>query len=48
MKKLNIFVCENYFPEISSIIEREKLEDVIVQSFPSMCENKKNVEKTTS
>ncbi|MBV1758499.1 MAG: GGDEF domain-containing protein [Dethiosulfatibacter sp.] len=47
MKKLNIFVCENYFPEISSIIEREKLEDVIVQSFPSMCENKKNVEKTT-
>jgi diguanylate cyclase (GGDEF)-like protein len=46
MDRLNIFVCENYLPEISDIIEKEKFDDVIVKSFPSMCENRKNVGMT--
>jgi diguanylate cyclase (GGDEF)-like protein len=46
MDRLNIFVCENYLPEISDIIEKEKFDDVIVKSFPSMCENRKNIGMT--
>ncbi len=41
MKKLTIFVCENFSSEFSQIVENEGFEDVIIQPYSCLCENKR-------
>lgn len=46
MDKMNLYVCENYFPEFRSVCEKKGFDDVAVIPFPSMCANKKNKAET--
>lgn len=48
MDKLNIYVCENYYPEFRKVIDKQNFTDVIVIPYPNMCGNKakkKDVQK---
>jgi diguanylate cyclase (GGDEF)-like protein len=40
MNSINVFVCENFAPEYAKIIEKQGFEDVHLNPFPCMCENK--------
>lgn len=40
MEKLNIYVCENFSPEFSRVLENQGFEDVILKPYPCMCTNK--------
>ncbi len=46
MAKINLFVCENYFPEINSVCEKKGFTDVAVIAFPSMCADKSKKAET--
>lgn len=40
MNKLNIYICENFFPEFNSVLEKEDFDDVSLVVYPCMCENR--------
>jgi len=46
MDKVNLFVCDNYSPELISVCEKYELVDVSVTTFPCMCMNKGKKEET--
>ena len=46
MKKLCLYVCENYFPDVAGACERKGWTDVEVIPFPSMCFSKVNRKET--
>ncbi len=46
MAKINLFVCENYFPEFKDVCKKNGFTDVVVIPFPSMCVNKNKREDT--
>jgi len=46
MAEINLFVCENYFPEINSVCEKKGFTDVAVIAFPSMCADKSKKAET--
>lgn len=46
MKKLNIFVCENFSQEYQKIVYNERFEDVVIKPYPCMCEDSRKKAKT--
>ncbi len=40
MKKLQVFICENFYPEYQNALERERIEDIELHVFPSLCDQK--------
>lgn len=42
MDILNIYVCENFFPEISKVVNDEGYKDINIIKYPSMCDKKSN------
>ncbi len=40
MDKLNIYICENYAVEYNDILRQEGFDDVIINPYPCICENK--------
>lgn len=46
MNKLYFLICENFDPELKSIIDSEGFDDVLVKAYPCMCENKRNKVET--
>lgn len=46
MNKLSIFVCENFMVEYKKIIEKDGFDDVNLNIFPCICENKLNLSKS--
>lgn len=40
-KKLNLFICSNYYREYKTVIEQEGFNDVCIKPFGCMCENKR-------
>jgi diguanylate cyclase (GGDEF)-like protein len=43
---MNLYVCENYFPEVNSICENKNFLDVEVVPFPPMCVDKSKKAET--
>lgn len=46
MAKMNLFVCENYYPEFCSVCEKKGFTDVAVIPFFSMCADKRKKAET--
>lgn len=46
MAKINLYVCENYFPEFNNVCEKNGFADVAVIPFPSMCADKSKKAET--
>ncbi len=44
-KKLNLFICENYFPEFQYVVKSHNFDDVNIYSYPSLCVNRNKREK---
>lgn len=40
MEKLQVFICENFYPEYQYALQREGLEDIEIRVFPSLCDHK--------
>jgi|GEM_PF-5708350 len=40
MKKLKVFVCENFYPDYEEAIKREGIEDIELIAFPTLCDQK--------
>ncbi len=40
MEKLQIFICENFYPEYQKVIQTENFEDIELSVFPSLCDQK--------
>ncbi len=40
MRKINLFVCDNFAQDYMKAVENEALKHVAIKAFPSMCENK--------
>lgn len=40
MKKLQIFICENFYPEYQKALQIEGLEDTELRTFTSLCDHK--------
>ncbi len=40
MEKLQIFICENFYPEYQNAIQTEGFEDIELRVFPSLCDQK--------
>jgi rubrerythrin len=47
MKKLQIFICENFYPEYQAALQREGINDVNLSIFPSLCDSKKEKSEVT-
>ena len=48
MDTLTIFVCENFLPEYSKVAEQEAFDDVVVVSYPCLCESKTRKAETAA
>lgn len=46
MNKINLYVCENYYPEFKSVCETNGMNDVTVIPFPSTCVDKSKKPET--
>lgn len=40
MEKLQIFICENFYPEYKNAVQIEGFEDIELRVFPSLCDQK--------
>lgn len=40
MEKLQIFICENFYPEYKNALQIEGFEDIELRGFPSLCDQK--------
>ncbi len=40
MNKLQIYVCENFYPEYKEVIDRERFDEVELHVFPDICDHK--------
>src|SRR6056297_3428665 len=45
MGKLQVYVCENFYPEYKTVVEANDFSDVELCIFPSMCDSKKKKEE---
>jgi len=42
MTTLNIYVCENFYPEYKALVDKPEFEDIHLIAYPSLCMNKGN------
>ncbi len=47
-EKLNVFVCENFYPEYKKVLEKEKYKDVELVTYPCLCGCKNRKEEAAA
>ena len=47
MDKLNIFICENFFPELNRVAKISGDADVVIKAYPCLCENGRRKSEVT-
>ncbi|MFO7887710.1 MAG: GGDEF domain-containing protein [Eubacteriales bacterium] len=40
MDKLQVFICENFYPEYKAVLDKENIQEIELKVYPTMCDHK--------